>query len=212
MGRLSFLPIYADEPQQALSLLQEANALLPSSSYPVIHSWLALIEAEAAAHLRDVSACENALAYAETMHQRPGSEEESLWTQINDASLPGYKGACYLQLHASTKALDVLQGTLRHLTNHAHRHRSIILTDMAMSMIQMEEIEEACHLLRQALDITTQTKSLMVMLRMQQAHNNLEKWKQTPSVRELDERNNCTRYPNSMQHIQIEGAHPFLIS
>lgn len=186
LGRLSFLPIYADAPQQALPLLQEANALLPSSSYSLIRSWLALIEAEAVAHLHDEARCEKVLTYAEMIQGRGGSEEEALWTQINDASLPAYKGTCYLQLQSSTKALATLQGTMQHLTSHAHRHRSIILTDMAMAMIQMEEIEEACRLLRQAFEITMQTKSLMVILRMQRVHTSLEKWKQTPAVRELD--------------------------
>jgi DNA-binding SARP family transcriptional activator len=186
LGRLSFLPIYTDTPQQALPLLQEARALLPSSSYPMIRSWLALIEAEAVAHLHDESACEKALAYAEMMQGQSESEEEALWTQINDATLPGYQGVCYLQLQSPTKALEILQSTLHHLTSHAHRHRSIVLTDMAMAMIQMEEIEEACYLLRQALEITTQTKSLMVILRMQGVRSSMEKWKQTPSVKELD--------------------------
>ena len=186
LGRLSFLPIYADAPQQALPLLQEANALLPSASHPLIHAWLALIKAEAVAHLHDEANCEKTLAYAEMMQERQGLEEEALWTQINDATLPAYKGTCYLQLQVSTKALVTLQGTLQHLTSHAHRHRSIILTDLAMAMIQMEEIEEACRLLRQAFEITMQTKSLMVILRMQRTHSSLEKWKQTPSVRELD--------------------------
>lgn len=112
-----FLPIHVEKPQQALPLLQEAKALLPSSSHPMIRSWLVLIEAEAVSHLRDETACENALAYAETMYEQPGSEEEALWTQLNDASLPGSQGACSPQLHSSAKSLDVLQDHVSRGTN-----------------------------------------------------------------------------------------------
>ena len=188
LGRLSFLPIYAHQSQQALPLLQEAKELLATSlPYPVIRCWLALIEAEASAHLHDEITCESALDLAITIHEQQGQEEETLWTQINDASIPGYQGACYLQLQKTRKALGTLQDTLHHLHNHAHRHRSIILTDMATAMVQMGEIEEACRFLRQALEITIRTRSLMVILRMQQVRDSLEEWKETSAVREVDE-------------------------
>jgi tetratricopeptide (TPR) repeat protein len=187
LGRLSFLPIYAGEAQQAIPLLQEANALLSSDTQPMLSTWLALLEAEALAHLQDEYACEHALRRAaEGIQKQRGSEEETIWTQINAATLLGYQGACYLQLQQPEKALGVLRETLLHLQHDASRHRSIIVTDMATAMIQLGEIEEACTLFRHALEITTRTKSLLVLLRLQQVRHHLHAWDATTSVKELD--------------------------
>jgi tetratricopeptide (TPR) repeat protein len=47
LGRKSFNPIYSDDPQLALSLLQEADAKLTGDVSDIIRAWLAAREAEA---------------------------------------------------------------------------------------------------------------------------------------------------------------------
>jgi tetratricopeptide (TPR) repeat protein len=186
LGRLSFLPIYRDEPLQASPLLQEAKQLLMFVPRPLIHCWLAVVEAEVVAHLHDEVACEKALERATVNYSQEGSEEDRLWTRFNDATIPGYTGACYLQLHQPQKALAALRETLTSLPEYSPRHRSVLLADMAAAMQQMQEIEEACTLLHQTLEITTQTKSLMVLMRLEHVRKELEPWKETPSVKQLD--------------------------
>jgi transcriptional regulator with XRE-family HTH domain len=186
LGRLSFLPIYRNEPLQAYPLLEEAKQLLSSASQSMISSWLAVVEAEVAAHLHDEVACEKALERAIIHYHPEGPEEEKLWTRLNAATIPGYQGACYLQLQQPHKALVALQDTLTCVPDYSPRHRSLILADMAAAMQQMEEIKEACTLLQDTLEITMQTKSLMVLSRMQQVRKNLEPWKGTSYVKQLD--------------------------
>jgi transcriptional regulator with XRE-family HTH domain len=186
LGRLSFLPIYRDEPLQAYPLLEEAKQLLSSVSRPMISSWLAVVEAEMLAHLHDEVACEKALERAITHYHQEGSEEEKLWTRLNAATIPGYQGACYLQLQQPHKAIVALQNTLTCIPEYSPRHQSLILADMAAAMQQMKEVEEACTLLHNALEITVQTKSLMVLSRIQRVRKNLEIWKEASSVKQLD--------------------------
>lgn len=186
LGRMSFLPIYRQEPLQACPLLEEAKQLLTDVSRPTIHAWLAVVEAEVMAHLRDDTACEKALARSEAQYPQNAPEQDVLWTRLNDATIPGYKGACYLQLQQPHKALGALQKTLAVIPTYSSRHQSIILTDMAAAMLQMTEVEETCQLLQQVLELTTQTKSLMVLMRMQQVRNKLERWKDTPYIHQLD--------------------------
>ena len=186
VGRLCFLPIYQDKPVQAYPLLEEAKQLLSSVSRPMISSWLAVVEAEVAAHLHDEDTCEKALEYALTHYEQEGLEEDRMWTRLNAATIPGYRGVCYLQLQQPQKALVALKETLSSLPEYSTRHRSLILTDMADAMRQQNEVEETCSLLHNALEITAQTKSLLVFLRMQSVRKNLELWKQTRSVKQLD--------------------------
>ncbi len=186
LGRLSFLPIYRGEPLQAYPMLEEAKQLVSSVSRPMISSWLAVVEAETAAHLHDEVACEKALERAIIQYRQDGLEEDRLWTRLNAATIPGYQGACYLQLQQPHKALVVLEETLVCVPEYSSRHRSLVLADMAAAVQQMEEIEKACMLLQNALEITTQTKSLMVLMRIQRVRKNLEPWKETSYVKQLD--------------------------
>ena len=186
LGRLSFLPIYQKEPRQAYPLLQEAKQLLMSVSRPTLSAWLSLIEAEAVAHLRDETACEKALEDAMANYPQGIREEDRLWTRFNDATILGYKGACYLELQKPQKALGALEETLNFIPEYSTRHRSLILADMAAAMRQLEEIQEACLLLRQALEITAQTKSLLVLIRIERVRKGLSPWKETTYVQQLD--------------------------
>jgi tetratricopeptide (TPR) repeat protein len=186
LGRLSFLPIYQDEPMQARPLLQEAKQLLAYIPRPMINSWLAVVEAEVMAHLHDETACEKALEQAVGSYHQEVAEEDMLWTRLNNATIPGYKGACYLQLQQPHKALDALRETLTSIPDHSPRHQSIVLTDIAAALLQMEEIEETCKLLHRALAITAQTKSLMVLMRMQHVRKDLERWNDASYVKQLD--------------------------
>jgi DNA-binding SARP family transcriptional activator len=187
LGRLSFLPIYQKEPRQAYPLLQEAKQLLMSvSSRPTLSAWLSLIEAEAVAHLRDEIACEKALEDATANYLQGISEEDRLWTRFNEATIPGYKGACYLELQKPQKALSALEETLNFIPAYSARHQSLILADMAAATQQMEEIQETCLLLRQALEITAQTKSLLVLIRIERVRKGLSPWEETTYVQQLD--------------------------
>jgi tetratricopeptide (TPR) repeat protein len=186
LGRMSFLPIYRNEPLQALPLLEEAKQLLLYVPRSLIHSWLAVVEAEVMAHLHDEVACEKALERARANYYHEASEDDLLWTRLNDATILGYKGACYLQLHLPQKALASLQETLAFIPAYSPRHQSLIITDMAAALLQMGEFEESCRLLHQVLEDTTQTRSLLILTRMQCVRKNLERWKDTSSVQKLD--------------------------
>lgn len=65
LGRKSFIPIYNDDPQQALLLLQEAYIRLTDDTSDIIRAWLAAREAEAYAKVEDADACAEALERAE---------------------------------------------------------------------------------------------------------------------------------------------------
>ncbi len=75
LGRKSFIPIYNDDPQQALSLLQEVYARLTGDRSDIIRAWLAAREAEAQAKVENADACAEALERAERYLERSRPDE-----------------------------------------------------------------------------------------------------------------------------------------
>lgn len=188
LGRLSFLPIYRNEPQKSLPLLEEAYQLTSQCQRSGIVSWLAVVEAEAMSNIQNDFLCEKALEKAERIVDHEITEQDLLWTRWNNATLSGYKGVCYVRLQQPSKALPELQTALTFIPSSAPRHQSIVLTDVATALLQLREVEEACRYLRQAVELTTQTQSLMVLTRISQVRNGLERWKDIVSIKALDER------------------------
>jgi hypothetical protein len=66
------------------------------------------------------------------------------------------------------------------------RRQSTLFTDMGIAYAQQGNVQTACHYAIQALAITTQTKSLSVLERVRQVRNELESWKDTQDVKDLE--------------------------
>ena len=190
LGRLSFLVADGGHVSKAILLLQEAQH--GASRNAIIRCWLAALEAEGQARLRNATACMKALDLAEkiTAHQTLGGDRYA--TGFNLSRLAGYKGACFVRLHQPTEALAALREALALLNPQAIRRTSTLLTDMATAHVQQNEIEEACRLAHQALSMTIQTRSMSVLQRLGRLRRNLEPWKTLPAVKDIDEQLNTT--------------------
>ena len=66
------------------------------------------------------------------------------------------------------------------------RRQSTLFTDMGIAYAQQGNVPTACHYAIQALAITTQTKSLSVLERVRHVRNELEAWKDTQEVKDLE--------------------------
>lgn len=187
VGRMSFLPVYSGHAPEALALLQKAHRLAKASATPITRSWLAVVEAEALANMQDEIGCLKALEYAEHAADQARAEEDLYWTGFDHSRLAGYTGVCYIRLQRPESALQALHTALTHLKPEAHRRRSTLLTDLATAYVQQGEIVEGCELASQALSITKQTRSAMVLQRIHDFRRHLEPWENLQVVRDLDE-------------------------
>src|SRR5579859_482587 len=185
LGRMSFLFTYSKQAKQTLPLLEEAQKLTQQSSATVIAPWLAAIEAEAYAILRDPDACTRALDRAECITSQ--GMLDSYATGFNPSRLAGYKGVCFLHLRQPELARSSLNKALELLNALAIRRQSRLYTDLATSYLQQEEVEEACKIAAQALRITAQTGSLSVLQRINGLRDELERWKDMQCVKDLNE-------------------------
>jgi tetratricopeptide (TPR) repeat protein len=184
LGRMSLLLIYWNQPREALPLLQEAQQLTVQS--PRVACWLAAVRAEVYAHLGDSEACVAALAIARTHASQASLGEDRYATGFNPSRLAGYEGACFVRLRQPDRALPALQQALALLDPQAIRRQSTLFTDMGIAYAQQGNVLVACQLAIQALTITTQTKSLSVLERVRQVRKELEAWKDTEEVKDLE--------------------------
>jgi len=184
LGRMSLLLIYWQQPHDALPLLQEAQQLTIESNR--IACWLAAVEAEVQAQLGDIHACEKALQAARRLAASEPPGEDHYATGMNPSRLAGYEGACFVRLRRPERALPALQQAVTLLDPQAVRRQSTLLTDIGIAYAQQGHIEEACTFAKQALAITTHTRSLSVLERVRLVRRELEPWKEAEDVKDLE--------------------------
>ncbi len=188
LGRMSFLSTYNGHANDAILLLQEAQYLATQrqDTPAIFRCWLAAVEAEAQSSIQKTKDCLITLEKAQLIsHGEPG--EDLYWTGFNHSRLAGYTGVCFVNLRQPKDAQVALNHALT-LINPIHiRRRSTILTDIAATYIQLEEIDEACTFASQALTTLMLTKSGSVLRRMRKLRNDLKPWEATRAVKNLDE-------------------------
>lgn len=184
IGRMILLLIARKNLQEALPLLHEAHQLKVQNGR--ILCWLAAIEAEIHAHLGNVDACENALKVAREIVQQEALGEDLYVTRFNASRLAGYEGACFIRLRQPDRALPALERALSLLDPKALRSQSRLLADLGVAYAQQGEILKACQLADKALSLTAQIKSRAVLERIRTVRSELDTWKETSAVQDLE--------------------------
>ena len=194
LGRMSFIPIYDSEPQKALPSLEQAQSLISPSVADIIPAWLWAIAGEAHANVGDVVASSEALAKAEWLINRGRSgnvsmcfEEDAARAIFSPFYLLSYKGICSIRLKQPEAAQESLRASLDQGEPTHLQHRSIALVDLGMTYVQQADIREACQYASQALSLVGQTGSGRVLQRVFTLRRELEPWKHTMFVKQLDE-------------------------
>jgi hypothetical protein len=155
------------------------------------------ILAEVQAILHDYQACLKALSDAEKFFEgvRHSPDEETSWLRFDRSRLEGYKGSCFKRLYCPgddrakaylVDAQRTLTSALEHLAPTKLQRRSVLALDLASVCANQGAVEAACLHAAHALSITTQTQSQTVLQRLFVLRQELEPWKDTPDVKNLD--------------------------
>jgi transcriptional regulator with XRE-family HTH domain len=186
VGRIALLLIYWGQPQHALPFLHEAqNKEIHNQR---LKPWLSAIEAEIHAMLGNVESCQRSLERAKSV-QLPASLADDIYaTGFNPSRAAGYEGACYVRLRQPEHALPALETAFSLCDPTALRRRSTLLADRGTVYAQLGEVQTACSLILEAVDMTAQTKSLVVLQRIYKGRSELDPWKNSAEVKALDER------------------------
>ena len=99
----------------------------------------------------------------------------------------GFKGAFYTHLKQPEAARAELKEDPASVDSVRSIHISIVLVDPATTYTQQGEVEEACRHAQEALPIMVQLRSARVFQRLLDFRRELEAWKETESVKNLDQ-------------------------
>lgn len=192
LGWTSFSWTYSDQPQQALVYAQKGRALANKGHDIVLQSWLAAIEAEIQALLRNKDACFKALSQAEKMESSSlHANHYALFHFFDDSLLNGYKGACFKRLYDPTDPqsrllLEQARQVLREAIKTRPRANNLI--DFAWTLAQQKELEEACRYAGASLEFIQRRQSHTSLQRLLALRRNLDPWSELAVVKDLDER------------------------
>src|SRR5581483_9507240 len=150
-----------------------------------IGPWLSAIEAEIHAGMGNEDACLRLLEKPRSVTLPASLEDDRYATGFNPSRAAGYEGACFVRLHKPELALPALEQAFALCDPTSLRRQSTLIADIGTVHAQLGNPKEACQLLSQSLDMTMQTKSLVVVQRVCKARNELNRWN-SAEVKTLD--------------------------
>lgn len=179
------------KPKEARSLLQEAQRLVTQSDASTLRAWLAAEESEVQAdiavqeNIQNTDGCFQALERAEMFAGQIDAEEETFGMYFDSSRIPAYQGSCNIRLHRPEEAFIALKEALEPLEPLATLRRAVLL-DLAEASIQATAVEQACHYMKQALEISMQMQAIGSLQRVLRLRQQLEPWSTVQDVKDVD--------------------------
>jgi transcriptional regulator with XRE-family HTH domain/tetratricopeptide (TPR) repeat protein len=191
LGMMSSFRAGTGQGVTAVHLVEKGKSLLPREVPPTIEARIATYEASAYSSVGDARQALGALGRADTASEQIQAAGEMFWPLVFPFDVgrrARERGACATKLKEPAIALPALEKGLEALRSGGSKRRALVLSDLAESYVLAREIEEACRLFSEAFDIGVQLRSYRVLNRVRQIRKELDPWKDTKGVRELDER------------------------
>ncbi|MEY9861532.1 transcriptional regulator with XRE-family HTH domain/tetratricopeptide (TPR) repeat protein [Catenulispora sp. GAS73] len=189
---MSLHAMYRGQLEPALALARTARATDESALTPLTRTMLATREARAHAGLGHERNSLHALDEMRTAFEQNGEAEEPLWLSYVDAvEVAAQEGACYLGLGRAKEAETVLAGALTLLDEQApHRVRDRVhyLSRLAKAHLLRPDVEQACFVATEALELSAAIGSARVAERLGEFREALAPFAGTRAGREFEER------------------------
>jgi hypothetical protein len=159
LGYMSYMAETQDDPEEARSLLIEAQHHAIAAHSAGTRSWLAAREAEISATLGDTSSTDRALERAFVAFDYASPHRERPWTSFFNASRMGSMAvSSYVRLrhHAlESTAASVLES----LSAGENKVRAIVYADLATAAAEAGDFERALDLVSESLDTAMRTET-----------------------------------------------------
>ena len=183
---------YRGELGSALALAKTARATDETALTPLTRTMLATREARAHASMGNDRECLRALADVHRSFDRRGDEEEPLWlSYVDGVEVAAQEGACHLGLGRAREAEASLTRALNLLDQQApHRVRDRVhyLSRLAKAHLLVPDVEQACAVATEALNLSEAIGSARVVERLGEFREALAPFAGTPAGREFAER------------------------
>jgi tetratricopeptide (TPR) repeat protein len=186
LGNQSFLPRSRGDFATALQLLDQAKRLVPDD--PVVGSWARALEAITKAWAQEPTGSLVALEAAEGVLDEATPGAAPAWFDYYDRSrLAGFKGQVHIRLAQPETAHAVLEEAIGALSPDAAKQRACYLADQATVYVAEGEVDQACQLGIQALQLLGEVEYETGVQRVRELRTKLQRWPHHPAVADLTE-------------------------
>jgi tetratricopeptide (TPR) repeat protein len=186
LGNKSFLPRSRGDFATALQLLDQAKRLVPDD--PVVRSWAMALEAMTQAWAQEPTQSLVALQAAEAVLDDAAPGAAPAWFDYYDRSrLAGFKGQVHIRLTQPETAHAVLEEAIGALDPDAAKQRACYLADRATVCVDEGEVDQACQLGIQALQLLGAVEYETGVQRVRDLRVKLRPWRNHPAVADLTE-------------------------
>jgi tetratricopeptide (TPR) repeat protein len=175
---------------QPIALLDEALRVAGSHP-PQLRLWLLSRRAEEHAAAKEATASLRDLDDAEQVAASIQSRDDGFlahWDVAPAARLAAYRGNCAQLLNRPADAIAAIEREIGAIDPGLISVRSSVLADLAAAYAQQEEIERACALLLESLDIAERAGLRPYIQRVMSVRRQLGHWSGQREVKQLDER------------------------
>jgi tetratricopeptide (TPR) repeat protein len=186
LGNKSFLPRSRGDFAAAMQLLDQAKRLVPDD--PVVRSWAMALEAMTKAWAHEPAESLVALEAAEGVLDDAVPGTAPAWFDYYDRPrLAGFKGQVHIRLAQPEAAHAVLEEAIGALDPDAAKQRACYLADQATVCVDEGEVDQACQLGIQALQLLGEVEYETGVQRVRDLRTKLRPWRDHPAVAALTE-------------------------
>lgn len=186
---MSFQAALTGQHQDAVSMIDSAQQQVRRNATPRLTALLASRKARAYARAGDTVACGRALIDAErNLDAATANVMEPDWLYyFDEAEFAAQAGACWVDLRQPARARRLIDDALRCINPNYVRDRSIYHARSAEVYLHDNELEMACHELRNAADLAHQSRSVRSLETIRSARLGISLHEHEVPVRELDD-------------------------
>ena len=190
LGGRSLIPSYSGDHAVALELIRRGQSYGSRGANVAVQAWLAALEARAHAGLGDAAAFRQAqdLANNALDGTQPDEHRHGMDFRHNRLDVTYYEGTSLVTLRQPDAAQPVLDAALAAQDSEHLKARSIVRLAVANTYAQQREVDQACVIANQALDLPADQRIGPITQRAQDLLSELEPWRGRPTVEELRER------------------------
>jgi len=190
LGGRSLIPSYSGDHAAALELIRRGQNQGSRSANVAVQAWLAALEARAHAGLGDAAAFRQAqdLANNALDGSQPDEHRHGMDFRNDRLDVTYYEGTSLVTLRQPDAAQPVLDAALAAQDPEHLKARSIVQLAVATTHVQQREIDQACAVANQALDLPADQRIGPITQRAQELLRELEPWRRRRAVEDLRER------------------------
>jgi transcriptional regulator with XRE-family HTH domain len=190
LGGRSLIPSYSGDHTAALELIRRGQSHGSQGANVAVQAWLAALEARAHAGLGDAVAFRQAqdLANNAVDGTQPDERRHGMDFRHNRLDVTYYEGTSLVTLRQPDAAQLALDAALAAQDRGHLKARSIVQLAVATTYSQQQEIDQACTIASQALDLPADQRIGPITQRAQDLLRELEPWRGRPAVEDLRER------------------------